>query len=164
MGNKTNEYINKMYDSCKKKCDLLSQMLELTQNQTEVIKSEDTDELLAIIDAKQKKIDEINTLDEIFNAELQKLKGLLKVESLDEVSREKLIVDSIFLNRLKDVIKDIVLLSEKIAEVEKVNNESANAVYKELSEKIKDINKGKKLKSAYTGNNDTSAVYFDKKK
>lgn len=164
MQNNPNQHVDKMYQSCVEKCKLLEQMLKLTKKQTEIIDQQEFEELMKVIEEKQKKINEINVLDEAFNNELQQLKDILKVKSLDEVERDKKIVDSIFLGRLKDVINDIVELTKQIADVEKANSESAGEVYKQLSEKLKDINKGKKLKTAYSNKNDAPSVYFDEKK
>jgi len=64
--------------------DCLKSILSLTRAQTEAISEEGMDGLQSLIDQKQSKIDEINGLDEEFNACFTALKQKLGVKSLDE--------------------------------------------------------------------------------
>jgi len=74
-------YIQRLVEISKKKMDCLKSILSLTRAQTEAISEEGMDGLQSLIDQKQSKIDEINGLDEEFNACFTALKQKLGVKA-----------------------------------------------------------------------------------
>ncbi|HOP91874.1 MAG TPA: flagellar protein FlgN [Acetivibrio thermocellus] len=139
-------YIQRLVEISKKKMDCLKSILSLTRAQTEAISEEGMDGLQSLIDQKQSKIDEINGLDEEFNACFTALKQKLGVKSLDEAGT--LGIKGV--KELQSLVSKIMGLLKEISEVERSNKEKANSLLSFLGAKIREIREGRKVSSAYS--------------
>lgn len=155
------KYIKKLIDSLKKKYVLLRSILSLTQAQSSEINENAVEKLQKLIDEKQNTIDEINKLDDEFDACFTRLKNALKVNSLDELDA----VGIEGAKHLKEITADIINLIKEISEIEKANNLKSEELLNNLRSEIKKINQTKTINNAYGSRPGNKAAYFiDKKK
>jgi hypothetical protein len=155
------EYINRLLNISTTKHGLLSDILDLTRTQTNTITEDGIEELGKIIARKQEKIDEINKLDEEFDVYFKRLKQLLNVKNLDELSGLK--VEGV--DKLQHIVKGIIDTVKEISLIEKQNRDKANALLNKLGEHLDTISKGKRMSSAYMQESVQTYSYFiDKKK
>jgi len=155
------EYINKLVEASDKKYSLLKDILFITREQSQSINEDGIEALQKLVGEKQKKIDEIDKIDEVFNEYFQRLKQTLGIKSLDEAKGSE--INGI--GRLKDSIGAIMAVVKEISEIEKSNNKKAKEVLDSLANKIKQANLGKQLNNAYMPvPNMMPSYYIDKKK
>jgi len=155
------EYINKLVEASDKKYSLLKDILFITREQSQSINEDSIEALQKLVGEKQKKIDEIDKIDEVFNEYFQRLKQTLGIKSLDEAKGSE--INGI--GRLKDSIGAIMAVVKEISEIEKSNNKKAKEVLDSLANKIKQANLGKQLNNAYMPvPNMMPSYYIDKKK
>lgn len=155
------KYMQRLLEVSQKKYNLLKDMLDITRLQEETINEDSLEELDKNIGQKQEKIDQINKIDEEFDVYFQRLKKELKVTNLDEL-KDCSIKGA---KELKECIAKITGLIGQICELEKLNNNKAKDLLDSIGNKIKNINQGKKVSSAYTpGPVQIPSYYIDKKK
>jgi hypothetical protein len=143
------------------KLKLLERMLKYTMDQSQAITENDTDKLSIIVGKKERLIEKINEIDKKFEEEFLSLKLELGVESLDELNAggvegaEELIAGT----------RKVVAMIERIKVTEDENRNKAKRLLNVLEEKIKKMNQGKKMRSAYGNTSSEVPPYFmDKKK
>jgi hypothetical protein len=154
-------YIGGLYKVSLEKCNLLKDILKLTEEQAEFIEEEEIESLEKLVAIKQAKIDEINKLDEEIEAYFLRLRETLNVKKLDELKGLNLPGA----RELQEAVAQIICLVEKISRLEKQNNEKAKNLLRKLRDSIKNINQSKKVNSAYMPEPLKPPAYFiDKKK
>lgn len=157
----TEKYFERMHEVSASKLGLLKEMLDLTKKQSEVITEETTDQLLKIIEDKQRLIESIDKLDEEFNIYLERLKFELKVKNLDELKGSTIPG----LIEFKQCIGLIMKVMNEIDELDKKNNIKAKELLNNLGQEIKKLNQGKMVNQLYTPKSyQASSYYIDKKK
>jgi methyl-accepting chemotaxis protein len=155
------EYINKLIEVSDKKYSLLKDILFITRDQSKSLNEDGIEALQKLIEEKQKKIDEINKIDETFDVYFKRLKQTLGIKSLDEVKGSE--INGI--GKLKDAVGGIMTIVNEISEIEKSNNRKAKEVLDSLANKIRQANQGKQLSNAYMPVPGRMPSYFiDKKK
>ena len=137
----TEEYLVRLNEITERKYSIVEELLVLSKKQAEHIKSKDIDKLNIIIELKQKLIDKTDKLDEQFDGQFVRLKMALGVKSLEDISD----IPSNEAKRLKGSVQKILSLINEIVQLEKLNNNDANAVLKEFGSSVKQINSGKKV-------------------
>ncbi|WP_024832783.1 flagellar protein FlgN [Ruminiclostridium josui] len=156
------QYIQKLTDLSLKKLDNMKKILNLTKKQFEVITEDSINELQSLIDLKQKLIDEINELDDAFEVYYSRLKSILGIESMEEVSISKY-NEAV---KLQQTIREIFDTAKKIQTTENENNLKARGVLDSLGGQIRQIKQGKIANSGYNigGKIPQQSYYFDTKK
>ncbi|WP_265445767.1 flagellar protein FlgN [Acetivibrio straminisolvens] len=162
MNNTPEGYIQRLVEISQQKIDCLKSILSLTTAQAEAINEEGMDGLSKLIDEKQIKIDEINSLDEKFNECFTALKQKLGINSLDEAGR----LGIKGAKELQELVSEIMVFLREISEIEKKNKEKANGLLNELGAKIREIREGRRVSSAYSPSASLSppSYFIDKKK
>ncbi len=155
------KYVERMLQISTKKYGLLKEIQEITRRQEEVITEETTERLNEFLDEKQKRIEDIDKLDEEFKVYYERLKFEMKVKSLEELQASSIKG----VKELQLCISGILHLVDEISQLEKKNSEKANRLLEDLSQEIKKLNQGKKVNSLYSSTNPQPSAYFiDKKK
>lgn len=120
-----------------KKLEKMENLLKLTQSIAETLKKEDTEELLKILNARQKLMAEIDLLDSrvlsCFNADKT---ALIKFISNDS-------------GELKANYNNIKALIEKTKELDDANLESINSLFAELTEDMKNLKQAENAMKGY---------------
>lgn len=127
------EYIEMLVDSLKKKEKLLTELLELTNKQTDILSEAniDWDEFGDLIDSKDTHITEINRLDEGFETLFARVKGEIesnKNEFIGEIATMKVLIKSV---------------SEKGAEIEVVERRNKSLIENKFNDTRKIIKQSK---------------------
>jgi len=144
-----------------KKLELLGNLKSLSEEQIKAFQDKDLDGIERILNRKDEIIEYVQKLDQAFLATSENLKRLLGIESLEALSGTSLNGR----HELKKMIEEITGIIEAVISLEKDSISSASALKDELGGKIKDVNAGKKLTSAYSLKPTSSPSYFfDKKK
>ena len=110
---------DRMTELLDRKKQLLGDILDLTEAQTDVIAAGTLDKLKLLIDEKQLKINEIDKLDADFTIYFESLKlafGINKLSELDVYADPRA-------KRLKQLTTEVVDLVGRISEVEKITNQ-----------------------------------------
>ncbi len=156
------QYIQKLTELSLKKSDNMSKILDLTKKQSEVITEDCINELQNLIDIKQKLIVEINELDDAFEVYYSRLKSVLGIESMEEVSISRY-HDA---ERLQKTISTIFATIKEIQVAENENNISARGVLDNLGGQIRQVKQGKMANNGYNigGKLPQQSYYFDTKK
>ena len=156
------QYIQKLTELSLKKSDNMSKILDLTKKQSEVITEDCINELQNLIDIKQKLIVEINELDDAFEVYYSRLKSVLGIESMEEVSISRY-HDA---ERLQKTISTIFATIKEIQVAENENNISARGVLDNLGGQIRQVKQGKIANNGYNigGKLPQQSYYFDTKK
>ncbi len=156
------QYIQKLTELSLKKSKNMKEILNITQKQSEVITEDSINELQNLIDLKQKLIDEINELDDAFEVYYSRLKSILGIESMEEVSISKY-HEAV---RLQQTIKTIFATTKEIQAVENENNMKARGVLDSLGGQIRQVKQGKIANNGYNigGKLPQQSYYFDTKK
>jgi hypothetical protein len=160
------KYMERLVEILQKKKDILLNILDLTRKQTEEITEDGLDALNKLIDGKQKKIDEIDKLDEEFGVYFQRLKSTLGISRLDQLEASKL--DAAAAEKaksLKSLTAEILDVIKSINKLEEINSRKSQELLGEFSKQIRSINQGKKANNAYKPTPYSAPSYFvDKKK
>lgn len=154
------KYVARMLEASRKKQELLLEILEFTQQQCEVISEETTDQLDALLNEKQKRIDAVNGLDEEFKVYYERLKYEMKVKSLEELHAGS--IDG--LRELQQCVGGMLRTMNEISALEKQNQTKANQVLEEIGREIRKLNQGKKANNLYSPVNLQPTAYFIDKK
>lgn len=145
VGENEQAYVSMMVDSLQKKRDLLSDMLEQTKKQERLLLSDDVDadELEKTIAEKGTSLEQLDKLDNGFDALFKKLeKELLN----DRVKYESEV------RKMKELIKQITELGSGIQAMEKLNYERFQKYISGERTKIKKANMSQQTASTYARN------------
>ncbi len=138
-------YADMMVESLRKKKSILFQLYSNTEEQEELLKSDDmdVDRFTEITEEKGKYIDEMNSLDSGFDNlyhKLEKELALNRGSYLDEIEQ------------MKKLINEITDISTKIQVVEKRNYERFQNYMKGEREKLKAANASQQTAMSYAKN------------
>jgi cob(I)alamin adenosyltransferase len=151
-----------MIEILERKKMLLGEMMALTEEQASAINADTLDRLEEIIEEKQRRIDEIDKLDEEFVVCMEKLKEAYGIKRLDDPGMCPGFPQA---EKLKEITGEIFSLISGISEAEKANAVKCKKLLEQLGSKIREINQGKKINKAYNSPPPGVASFFvDKKK
>lgn len=160
------KYIELLNGLLSKKKAILADILALTRAQADAITEDGMGQLDGLIKDKQLKIDEINRLDDEFEANCDKLKatfGISRLDQLDTVNLEASAVKGAKL--LKNQTAEVLNAIRNISEIEKDNNIKSKKLLDHFGSEIKKINLGKKANNVYkSGPFNVPSYFVDKKK
>ncbi|EMS70390.1 flagellar protein FlgN [Ruminiclostridium cellobioparum] len=156
------QYIQKLLELSDKKLNGLRKILKLTEEQSNVITEDNTEELQRIIELKQQQMDMIDELDQAFEVYYSRLKSLMGVQSLEELKMSELNGAS----ELKQIVTSVYDIIKQIQKLEDLNNKKARDILDKLSSEIRQIKQAQKVNNGYNmgGNLPQQSYYFDKKK
>jgi FlgN protein. len=156
------QYLQKLIALSSEKLDRLKEMLELTKRQSGFITEDSVDELQEIIDLKQRQMNLIDELDDAFEVYFSRLKSVLGVQSIEEISMGQYQGAA----ELKQLIKIIFDTMAQIQVIEKDNNEKARGVLSKLSGQIRQVKQGRIANNGYNigGKLPQQSYFFDTKK
>lgn len=155
------KYVQRLNEILGKKLIFLKDILSLTRDQETSIGEENIDGLEKLIDAKQEKIDAIDKLDEEFSVYFQRLKTVLKVDSLSELNASGIAGAK----ELKLTVSEVVEVISAIEVLEKKNNVSAKKLLDSIGGEVRKLNQGIKFNRAYIpAPMQTTSYFIDKKK
>ncbi|MGE5613321.1 MAG: flagellar protein FlgN [Bacillota bacterium] len=150
-----------MIEILERKKMLLGEMMTLTEAQASAINADTLDRLQELVEEKQRRIDEIDKLDEEFEIYLDRLKKAYGIKRLDDPDAPAFPQAE----KLKEVTGEILSLVSRISEAEKANNVKCRELLEQLGSQIKKINQGKKINNAYnTPPPGVSSFFVDKKR
>jgi len=156
------QYIQKLFELSEKKLDSLRVILKLTQEQSDIIAEENTEELQRIIDQKQEQMVAIDELDEAFEVYYSRLKSLLGIQSLEEVRISELKGAA----ELKQIVTTIYDITKQIQNLEIINNKKVRDILNKLSGEIRQVKQSKMINNGYNMGNKLPqpSYFFDIKK
>lgn len=155
------KYFDRLNEILEKKKALLQDMLSLTEAQTPAIASESLNTLQELIEKKQQKIDAIDKLDEEFKVYFERLKTTLSVRKLEDIDASAFPAAG----TLKGNTAGILELVGRINSIEKMNSEKSKKLLDTIGSKIKQLNQGRKINTAYnSAPQGMSSFFLDKKK
>ncbi len=154
-------HMQRMITSLEEKNRLLERMQKYTSEQTQAITENDIKKLENLTAKKQKLIDRINSLDDEFGKAFDEFKKQHGVETVGDALKS----DADNVSRLKECVEMTVSAIKRIKLMEEENRSKAKRLLNALGEKMKKINQGKKLNTAYRAPSDgTPSFFLDKKK
>lgn len=155
------QIINQMIALSAKKYEELLILKELSEKQAKAFAEKDLDIVDKLLNKKDEIIQYIRKLDDAFLRAYDTLKEDMGIKSLDIISDLKITGGK----DLQDLIKKITEVVESIIKLEQGSYGDAAKLQSNISGKIKEINAGKKMTSAYSIKPLRTPSYFiDKKK
>jgi len=155
------QLLNQMIALSEKKLDLLNQLKKLSEKQNRAFHDKALDDVENILNKKDQIIEYVQKLDNAFLSVSENIKTMLGISSLEELSSTNL--DGRL--KLKELIGEITGVVESIIQLEQESYKLASAMEGELGDKIKGVNAGKKVTTAYNIKPIRPPSYFfDKKK
>lgn len=155
-------YIRLLADTQKKKLEILTQLMSLTEQQESLISSSDDfdeEEFLRIISLKEEQINALDKMDEGF----QKVYDSVKEELI--TGKEKYEAE---ITTLKNLITDITDLSVKLQALEKRNKSRLEVYFSNSRKQIKNYRMNNKSVTNYyktmTKQHEAQSFFYDKKK
>jgi hypothetical protein len=178
------DYLERLIENSKEKYIIISEILNITKAQSEVLNEDAMESLEQFINLKQTLLDRISKLDEDFEVYFKRLKTTLGIKSFAEISEDFLIQyanlqNSKGINKLdidytisimrdfKDIITEISEMINKITNLESENNKNANVLLNSFAAEVRKINHAKVASSAYQpggGLIKPPSYFIDKKK
>lgn len=139
---------NRRIEILKKKMDLFQELMDITIKQTHWIENKDWDRLNNAINAKQTRIDKIDSLNILFN----------------RITRAE--TDEKIIEQIENMNREIEQIGKKIVEIEQGNIKKVVQAKKLIKMEIKEIQAQKKINTAYSdeGLNDRGGQFIDKLK
>lgn len=136
------QYLQMLADSLKKKSKLLSSLIQESDHQAEIVKSEEVDwELFdASVQKKGELIDELNKLDDGFETMYQRIKSGLETE------RQKYKTQ---IQEMQKLIADVTEKSSKLMATEERNKVLVSNRFSEEKKKLKQQRMNSKAASSY---------------
>ncbi len=160
------KHLDCMIGASRTKKQYLREMLELTREQGNIIEQKDVEGLSRLIDEKQTRIDEINSLDDVFEESLMRVKQELKVNDLKELlARESNYQSHMVL--LKKEVSEIMILIEDLKKLEKENSEKLTHQKGEVTKKLKEARNNKLAANRFFNSRRSvtpNPTFFDTKK
>lgn len=155
------QLLNQMIALSRKKLEMLQDLQRLSEKQNKAFQEKALDDIENLLNRKDEIIEYIQKLDNAFLSVSENIKEQLGIQSLEELSETGL--DGRV--ELKELIREITSTVEEVIQLEKDSYSSASDMKEELGDKIKGVNTGKKITTAYTIKPTSSPSYFfDKKK
>lgn len=155
------QIVNQMIALSGKKYEELSALKELSEKQAKAFLDQDLDAVENVLNKKDEIIHYVRKLDDAFLRAYDTLKEELGIENLNMISDVQVEGGK----ELKDIIKKITGIVESIIQLEQDSYGNASKIKNKLGEKIKEINAGKKMTTAYNIKPIRTPSYFiDKKK
>ncbi len=155
------QILNQMVALSEKKLEMLIRLKGLSEKQNKAFYTHKLDSIEQILSKKDEIIQYIHQLDDAFLMASDNLKEMLDIKSLEDLSNSSLNGR----NELKELIRNITDTVESIILVEKDSYNSAKGIQKDLANKIKDVNAGRKITTAYNFKpSNNPSYFFDKKK
>ncbi|NLO39466.1 MAG: flagellar biosynthesis protein FlgN [Ruminiclostridium sp.] len=155
------QLMNQMIALSQKKLELLKDLKRLSEKQNQAFKDKELDEIENLLNKKDEIIEYVQKLDDAFLNVSENLKQQLGIQDLEALSETTL--DGKL--ALKELISEITGVVELIIQLEQDSYGKATDMKDELGDKIKGVNSGKKITSAYSIKPTSSPSYFfDKKK
>ena len=155
------QLMNQMIALSQKKLELLKDLKRLSEKQNQAFKDKELDEIENLLNKKDEIIEYVQKLDDAFFIVSENLKQQLGIQDLEALSETTL--DGKL--ALKELISEITGVVELIIQLEQDSYGKATDMKDELGDKIKGVNSGKKITSAYSIKPTSSPSYFfDKKK
>lgn len=160
-------HVNKMIEIINEKLMLLESLFGYTLEQSQAINEDDIDRLNSLVDKKSGLIEKIDAIDGKFEAEFTELKAKFGVKSLADIRKDDMkgdIEGMENIDELKACTGKVISMIQKIKVAEEENHGKAKRLIDLLEEKMKKINRGKKLKSVYGDSRKNAPSYFINKK
>lgn len=155
----TIENINKMVTLSLQKKNILEQILDLTIEQSQLIKDDKLDEMEYLLQSKQKKMDEVDELDINFLELYNEVKKTERIESISHIDINKYSN----LKDLKNEVDSINIILYKISKLDKENTDEMRRSLKIVQQSIKDVKNGKRAYKGYN-KNQIGSILIDEKK
>lgn len=151
-------YLNKLSEA---KLRLMEEILSITEEQASCTNEEEIDRMAELIQLKQQVIDKINVLDKEFIDKFNSLKGLLSINTLDEIDMSKY-------KEMKDLkysIGQIYVEVEKIQHVEAENSINMQKAFENVKRELSQVKNSARINNVYTKNKKIyGGVFIDKRK
>lgn len=155
------QLLNQMIALSQKKLELLKELLIFSEKQCKAFQDKTLDDIEKILNRKDEIIEYIQKLDNAFLNVSENLKQQLSIQNLEALSETNL--DGRL--KLKELIQEITDVVGAVIQLEQDSYSKAAEMKDELGDKIKGVNSGKKITTAYTPKPTSSPSYFfDKKK
>lgn len=154
------QIIDQMIALSKKKYEELIILKNLSLMQEKAFSEQQLDDVEKILNKKDMIIQYIQKLDDAFLRAYDTLKEELGIESLDMLSE----IHFDGGKELKGIIGEITEIIESIIQLEKASIGSASKIQKSIGDKIKEINAGKRMTTAYNTKPVKAPSYFIDKK
>lgn len=155
------QLLNQMIALSQKKLEMLKELKGLSEKQNRSFQAKDLDELENVLNRKDGIIEYVQKLDSAFLSVSENLKEQLGIQSLEALSGTNL--DGRL--ELKNLVREITDVVEAVIQLEQDSYSRAADMKVELGDKIKGVNTGKKVTTAYAAKPPSSPSYFfDKKK
>jgi flagellar biosynthesis/type III secretory pathway chaperone len=155
------DYLDRLISIAEKKVKELEKILQLTIVMQQSILESNDDQIEQCIESKDSVMAVVDDLDEQFSVYSERLKSVLSIQSLDELSK----FDFPRRIELKAVVSKIMNLLIQIQETDTINNESLRKEMDETGNQIKQLQRSKKVNNAYLPTKTyMPSIYFDKKK
>ena len=142
-----NTYISVLHGSLRKKLELIKEILELTKEQNQILSKEDIDAdyFERIVDEKDRKINEVLTIDKGFQSLFDKISVYIKANP--QTYRQQILEMQNFIRTITDIgveienleyknrekFKKYILLKRNNIKDFKVSNKTAVSYYKNMS-------------------------------
>ena len=142
-----NTYISVLHGSLRKKLELIKEILELTKEQNKILSKEDIDAdyFERIVDEKDRKINEVLTIDKGFQSLFDKISVYIKANP--QTYRQQILEMQNFIRTITDIgveienleyknrekFKKYILLKRNNIKDLKVSNKTAVSYYKNMS-------------------------------
>lgn len=145
----------------RKKLEMLTDLKVLSDKQNKAFQDKAMDDIEKILNKKDESIAYIQKLDDAFLSASEAIKKQLGIENLSALEQTNLKGKK----ELKSLIEEINETVEAIIRLDQESYDSASMLKNQVGEKIKGVNAGKKVATAYTVKLSNSPSYFfDKKK
>ena len=154
-------YIEAMQISLEKKLGVLNKLLELTEDQAELLKKDELDDVAftGIVDKKAVLIEELTKLDDGFEKMYENIKEEMKKDPA--AHKEQILA-------LQELIGKVTEVGVKLEATERRNKEKVDLFLKTSRNKIKTFNKSNSAVSQYYKNASAAVTgesfFMDKKK
>ncbi|PYG89129.1 FlgN protein [Ruminiclostridium sufflavum DSM 19573] len=156
------QYIYRLIEISEKKLNILKEILNLTKMQSAIISEESAEKLDRLINLKQQQIDLISELDGSFEVYYARMKSILGVKSIEEISMVQLQGAA----ELKQVITDISNTTKQIQKLEIDNKNEVQTILDRLASEIRRVKQHKIVNNGYNvaSKLEKPSYFFDKKK
>ncbi len=155
------QLLNQMIALSQKKLELLRELKNLSEKQNKAFQDKALDDIEKILNRKDEIIEYVQKLDNAFLNVSESLKQQLRIDNLEALSGTKLDGRS----QLKALIQEITDVVEAVIQLEQDSYSKAEDMKGELGDRIKGVNTGKKVTTAYTIKpTNAPSYFFDKKK
>jgi len=155
------QLMNQMIALSEKKLEMLNNLKQLSEKQNHAFQNKELDEIEKILNQKDEIIEYVQKLDNAFLSVSDSLKEQLGIQDLEALSGTRLEGRL----ELKELVAKITDTVEAVIQLEEDSFNRAAEMKDEFGDKIKGVNTGKKITSAYTIKPTSAPSYFfDKKK